>query len=136
MSDVDLDLLDDSEEDDDSTTLDEGQIYDFISGEPVKDSPTERIVQSIARSLVNEYGFDLDQIEREYKIVYEVYKEDGKTKKVRPKVSMEASALSKYQMISSVHMMNCSCQRGNRLATHPEVGAYTRENWKMDQSAA
>lgn len=89
MTDVDFDLLDETEDDDDeNTTLDEGQIYDFVSGEPVKDKAEERTLQSVARSLVNEYGFEREQLERDYKIVYEVYKEDGKTKKVRPKISI------------------------------------------------
>ena len=53
-------------DEDDSTTLEEGQIYDFITGEPFKESATERTLQVVARSLVDEYGFDLSQLERDH----------------------------------------------------------------------
>ncbi|MCC6613388.1 MAG: N-6 DNA methylase [Anaerolineae bacterium] len=84
---ADIDFVE-SSEDDESTTLDEGQLFDLVSGNPVKDNPRERTLQSVAHSLINEYGFDLAQIERDHRIVYEVYVEDGRTKKIRPVVSI------------------------------------------------
>ena len=71
-----------------SASLPEGQIYDFITNEPVKDRPVERTLQAVARSLVEEYGFDHTQLQRNQIVVYEVVNERGKARKVRRKVSV------------------------------------------------
>lgn len=71
-----------------SASLPEGQIYDFITNEPVKDRPVERTLQAVARSLVEEYGFDHTQLQRDQTVVYEVVNERGKARKVRRKVSV------------------------------------------------
>lgn len=78
----------DSEEEDSSTTLAEDQIYDFITNEPVKDSPKERALQAVARSLVYEYGFDHTQLERDVTVTYEVTDPHGRTKRARRKVDL------------------------------------------------
>jgi type I restriction enzyme M protein len=78
----------DSEEEDSSTTLAEDQIYDFITNEPVKDSPKERALQAVARSLVYEYGFDHTQLERDVTVTYEVTDPHGRTKRTRRKVDL------------------------------------------------
>jgi type I restriction enzyme M protein len=71
-----------------SESLADNQAYDFISNQPVKDSPTERTLQSVARSLVDEYGFDHTQLQRDQSLVYEVYADDGRIKKVHRKVEI------------------------------------------------
>ena len=68
--------------------LADNELYDFISNKPVKDSPTERILQAVARSLVDEYGFDHTQLQRDQTLVYEVVNEQGKARKVRRKLSV------------------------------------------------
>jgi type I restriction enzyme M protein len=78
----------DSEEEDPSTTLAEDQIYDFITNEPVKDSPKERALQAVARSLVYEYGFDHTQLERDVIVTYEVTDPHGRTRRARRKVDL------------------------------------------------
>ena len=40
-----------------SDSLPEGQIYDFITNKPVRDSPVESTSQAVARSLLEEYEF-------------------------------------------------------------------------------
>jgi type I restriction enzyme M protein len=77
-----------SEEQAVSASLPEGQIYDFITNEPVKDRPVERTLQAVARSLVDEYGFDHTQLQRDQTVVYEVVDEQGKARKVRRKVNV------------------------------------------------
>lgn len=76
---------DDSES---AEALAENQIYDYITNQPVKDSPAERVLQSVARSLVDEYGFDHTQLQRDQTIVYEAYEDDGRAKRVRRKVEI------------------------------------------------
>jgi type I restriction enzyme M protein len=78
----------DSEEEDASTALAEDQIYDFITNEPVKDSPKERALQAVARSLVYEYGFDHTQLERDLTVTYEVTDPHGRTRRTRRKVDL------------------------------------------------
>lgn len=46
---------------DTATALAENQLYDFITNVPVKDTPTERLFQAVARALVDEYGFEPDR---------------------------------------------------------------------------
>ena len=80
----DLDPIDENENLDEvetSETLAENQIYDFITNQPVKDNPRERILQAVARSLVDEYGFDHTQLVRDLTIIYELPNEYGKIRK-------------------------------------------------------
>lgn len=85
MDDTLQNLTEDSEA---SDALAENQIYDYITNQPVKDSPTERVLQSVARSLVDEYGFDHTQLQREQTIVYEAYDDNGRAKRVRRKAEI------------------------------------------------
>ena len=52
------------DDDENSTALSENEIYDFITNEPVKATPIENTIQVVARSLVDEYGFDHTQLAR------------------------------------------------------------------------
>jgi len=86
------DLTDTSTEDPeaqhDATASAEGQIYDTITNEPVRDTPLERVVQAVARSLAEEYDFDHTQLQRDQRIAYEVFDERGKTRTVRKTLSV------------------------------------------------
>jgi type I restriction enzyme M protein len=77
------DLSDTSTEDPeaqhDGTASAEGQIYDYITNEPVRDTLFERVLQAVARSLAEEYDFDHTQLQRDQRIAYEVFDERGKT---------------------------------------------------------
>src|SRR5690242_10945479 len=92
MSDLNEALETNAGETDASESLAENQLYDYITNQPVKDSPTERILQSVARSLVDEYGFDHTQLQRDHTIVYDAYESDGRTKKVRRKLEIAVFA--------------------------------------------
>jgi len=76
------------EDTDSPDALAENQLYDYITNQPVKDSPTERVLQSVARSLVDEYGFDHTQLQRDQTIVYEAFEADGRLKRVRRKAEI------------------------------------------------
>ncbi|MCB9694492.1 MAG: N-6 DNA methylase [Alphaproteobacteria bacterium] len=62
---------------DDVTSLEEGKILDYVTGEPVKDSPKEQVLQRTARWLFHEYGISVDDMVRDYK-----FRIDGRLKKV------------------------------------------------------
>lgn len=66
----------------------EDQIYDFITNQPVKNNPVEQMLQAVARSLVDEYGFDHTQLQRDQAIAYEIFDEYGRTRNVRRKLDI------------------------------------------------
>jgi type I restriction enzyme M protein len=68
--------------------LGEGQLYDFITNQPVADTAAERTLQAVARSLVDEYGFDHTQLGREQLLVYEQLDDEGRARKVRQRLSV------------------------------------------------
>jgi len=59
------------EDGDGSDSLAENQLYDYITNKPVKDTPLEKVLQAVARSLVDEYDFDNTQLQRDYTVTYE-----------------------------------------------------------------
>ena len=59
------------------TSLEEGKILDYITGQPVKDSPKEQVRQRIARALFHEYGISVEDMEPDFKM-----KVDGRRKKI------------------------------------------------------
>jgi type I restriction enzyme M protein len=74
------------ESDDARTALAENQLYDFITNAPVKDTPTERLFQAVARALVDEYGFEHTQLVRDQPLIYESYDADGRMRKQRLRI--------------------------------------------------
>lgn len=72
----------------DDEILAENQVYDFVTNQPVKDSPAEQILQAVARSLVHEYGFDHTQLARDQTITYSLIDAYGRNKRIRRKVSL------------------------------------------------
>jgi type I restriction enzyme M protein len=77
-----------AESEDTATALAENQLYDFITNAPVKDTPTERLFQAVARALVDEYGFEHTQLVRDQSLVYETFDMDGKLRKQRTRISI------------------------------------------------
>jgi type I restriction enzyme M protein len=75
-----------------SESLTGNQLYDFITNQPVKDTPVERVLQAVARLLVDEYSFDHTQLQRDHTVTYEVFDEHGKTSKVRRKIDIAVFA--------------------------------------------
>lgn len=74
----DLDVVEiDPPGNDEITSLEEGKILDYITGEPVKDSPKEQVRQRIARALFHEYGISVEDMVPGFK-----YRVDGRLKKV------------------------------------------------------
>jgi type I restriction enzyme M protein len=68
--------------------LADNELYDYITNQPVKDKPAERVLQAVARSLVDEYGFDHTQLLRDQRIAYDVTDAHGRTRKTRRKVDI------------------------------------------------
>lgn len=63
--------------DDEVTSLEEGKILDYITGDPIKDSAKEQVRQRIARALFHEYGISVEDMARDFKM-----KVDGRRKKI------------------------------------------------------
>lgn len=62
---------------DEVTSLEEGKILDYITGDPIKDSDKEQVRQRIARALFHEYGISVEDMARDFKM-----KVDGRRKRV------------------------------------------------------
>lgn len=75
MSDLDVQEIDQA--DDEVTSLEEGKVLDYITNEPVKDTPKEHVRQRIARALFHEYGISVDDMVPGFKM-----KVDGRQKKI------------------------------------------------------
>ena len=76
MADLELDdLVPQVEEEIDS--LEEGKLLDYITGNPVKDTPKEQVRQRIARALFHEYGISVDDMVPDFKM-----KVEGRSKKI------------------------------------------------------
>ena len=58
-------------------TLKEGEIMDFITGKPVKDTPKERIRQEVARQLIFEYQIAPESMATDFRLTVE-----GKSRKL------------------------------------------------------
>jgi type I restriction enzyme M protein len=59
----------DTSDDMDDTTVAEGHILDFITGEThLKDTPKEQVRQRIARALFHEYGISVEDMEPDFAV--------------------------------------------------------------------
>lgn len=50
------------------TTLNEGEVVDYITGTPIKETPKEKVRQRIARALFHEYGISPDDMARDFPV--------------------------------------------------------------------
>ena len=71
---IDLDSPDQETAD---AALEEGKVFDYITGNPVKDNDKERVRQRIARAIIHEYGIAAEDMEPDYRV-----KVGGRNKKV------------------------------------------------------
>lgn len=62
---------------DESSSLEEGQFLDYITGQPVKDTPKEKVRQRIARALFHEYGISVEDMVPDFKMTI-----DGRRKSI------------------------------------------------------
>lgn len=67
----------DNGEVEEGTSVEEGMLLDYITGEPIKDNAKEQVRQRIARALFHEYGIPLDDMARDFRM-----KVDGRRKKL------------------------------------------------------
>ncbi len=52
----------------DDNAIEEGQLFDYITGKPFKDTEKERVRQRIARAIIHEYGIAAEDMEPDYKV--------------------------------------------------------------------
>ena len=76
MSDLEVEEIDQSENEE-LTSLEDGTLLDYITGEPVKDTPKEQVRQRIARALFHEYGISVEDMVRDFKM-----KVDGRNRSI------------------------------------------------------
>lgn len=62
---------------DEIDAIEDGKIFDYITGKPVAENDKERVRQRIARALFHEYGISVDDMEPDFKV-----KVDGSNKKI------------------------------------------------------
>jgi type I restriction enzyme M protein len=62
---------------DEINAIEDGKIFDYITGRPVAENDKERVRQRIARALFHEYGISVDDMEPDFKV-----KVDGSNKKI------------------------------------------------------
>lgn len=73
MNDCDLHDQDQTTE----SALEEGKVFDYITGEAVKDTDKERVRQRIARAIIHEYGIPAEDMEPDFRV-----KVGGRNKKL------------------------------------------------------
>jgi type I restriction enzyme M protein len=61
----------------DTPDIEEGKIFDYITGGPLKDTDKEQVRQRIARAIIHEYGIAAEDMEPDFKV-----KVQGKTRKL------------------------------------------------------
>ncbi len=115
-------IFDEADESAASESLSEGQLYDFITNQPVQDSPVERTLQTVARSLVDEYGFDHTQLARDQSLAYELIDGDGKARKVRQRVSVAVFPEGVRKTDASQIIRACLVQPPTTKANDPKRG--------------
>jgi hypothetical protein len=62
---------------DEINAIENGKIFDYITGKPIAENDKERVRQRIARALFHEYGISVDDMEPDFKV-----KVDGSNKKI------------------------------------------------------
>jgi type I restriction enzyme M protein len=111
------------EDDESLAILEEGQLYDFITNEPVPDTPLENTLQAVARSLVEEYGFEHSHLRRDRTLGYES-EVDGKMRKVRRNLNIvvydEDADVDADEADQIIRV--CLIQPPNTKATDPKRG--------------
>jgi type I restriction enzyme M protein len=50
------------------SAIEEGKVFDYITGNPVKDTDKEKVRQRIARAIIHEYGIAAEDMEPDYKL--------------------------------------------------------------------
>ena len=75
--DVDAIGADNAVESADTSDIEEGKIFDYITGGPLKDTDKEQVRQRIARAIIHEYGIAAEDMEPDFKV-----KVQGKTRKL------------------------------------------------------
>lgn len=120
-------ISENSDEMDSSESLAENQLYDYITNQPVKDTPVERVIQTVARSLVDEYDFDHTQLQRDQAVAFEVFDEHGKTSKVRRKIDIAVFAEGANREDQDKIIRVCIIQAPGSKAGDPRKGVYLLE---------
>lgn len=119
----------------DSESLAENQLYDFITNQPVKDTPVERVLQTIARALVDEYDFDHTQLQRDQTVSIQIYDEHGKMRRVNRKIDVAVFAPGTQRDDQAKIIRACIVQAPGTKAGDPRKGIYLLEEVMGDLPA-
>jgi len=123
------------EDSDISESLAENQLYDFITNQPVKDTPVERVLQTIARAMVDEYDFDHTQLQRDQGVFIQIYDQDGKTRRVRRKIDVAVFMPGAVRDDQAKIIRACVVQAPGTKASDPRKGVALLEEVMGDLPA-
>ena len=100
--------------------IEEGRVFDYITGNPVKDTDKEHVRQRIARAIIHEYGIAAEDMEPDYKI-----KVGGRNKKIDIAVFRPGTPHSDENLFRAVAIEKEPKVRRQRRISHarPRRGA-------------
>ena len=61
-------VTEDGDETETSSGTEDGKVFDYITGNPVKDTDKERVRQRIARAIIHEYGIAAEDMEPDFRV--------------------------------------------------------------------
>lgn len=96
---------------DDETSLDEGMLLDYITNQPVKDTPKEQVRQRIARALLHEYNISVEDMVPDYRV-----RVDGTLRRIDIAIFKPGSEKTDKNLVRAV-----ICEREPKIGTK---GAY------------
>ncbi|WP_289008444.1 methylation-associated defense system DNA methyltransferase MAD2 [uncultured Thermomonospora sp.] len=106
-----------------SESLADDEIIDFITGEPVKETGKEKVLQQVARALVVEYGISLEDMERDFPIRVELEGGRRRTRKADIAVFTHG-APHEERYVERVVICKAEPKNGNtvtRIRTHEQA---------------
>ncbi|MCC2523572.1 type I restriction enzyme HsdR N-terminal domain-containing protein, partial [Vibrio coralliilyticus] len=110
----------------DAETVADGMLVDYVTGDQVKDTPKELVLQRTARAMFHEYHIDIDLMGRQVPIQYE----DNNGKKKRSKIDIaifdsvedkEAGNLAKVKRVIVCDKEPKQTKKTAQMRTHEEA---------------
>ncbi|HEX5495579.1 MAG TPA: N-6 DNA methylase [Mycobacteriales bacterium] len=105
----------------DRDTLPDDQTIDYITDDPVKDTPKEQVRQRIVRALLHEYGISLDDMARDFPVP--VSTQDGRRRARRADIAIFAHG-SAHGLANLRRVVICKPEPKNgktRIRTHDQA---------------
>jgi type I restriction enzyme M protein len=108
--------------------LEEGKLFDYITGKSVKDTDKEKVRQRIARALIHEYGIAAEDIEPDFKL-----KVLGKNRKIDIAIFKSRAAPHEDQ---NLYRAVVPSRRSPRSAPRAPIACATRKRRAKSSSCS